>query len=206
MEQSALRVADIPPPPQAAEALPVVRERGRPPGTVGTTGVVGLADGESFTALREKQMILIDQLINWMLANPGRPFTEASKILGFSATWLRTVASSDSFRQRLAEKQKDFDTQLMIPALADKLRGVAKLAVERLELAIETSGDPEFLLDASEMLLKTQGMIGAGPATPGTPAGPTFQVDNMTLVIAEERAKLLSAQAQPRQITLENQP
>lgn len=154
---------------------------------------------EGFTALREKQLVLIDSLINWMLANPGKPFTHAAGVLGFSAAWLRTVASSDAFQQRMAEKQKDFDTQLMIPTLAQKLTGVAKLAVEKLEIAIESSGDPAFLLDATEMLLKTQG-AGVGIQAPGAP---TFKVDQMTLVIAEERQRLLNVQ---KPLTLENQP
>lgn len=201
MEQS-LSI-ELPAPPPALPGLPAetAPERGRPAGSTGTNGVVGAVGEEGFTALREKQLVLIDSLINWMLANPGKPFTHAAQVLGFSPAWLRTVASSDAFQQRMAEKQKDFDVQLMIPTLAQKLTGVAKLAVEQLERQIEVSGDPAFLLDATEMLLKTQG-AGIGIQAP---SGPTFQVDQMTLVIAEERAKMLGAQSVPRQIsTVEN--
>lgn len=194
MEQSLS--TELPSPPPALPGLPAetAPERGRPAGSTGTNGVVGAVGEEGFTALREKQLVLIDSLINWMLANPGKPFTHAAQVLGFSAAWLRTVASSDAFQQRMAEKQKDFDVQLMIPTLAQKLTGVAKLAVEQLERQIEVSGDPAFLLDATEMLLKTQG-AGIGIQAP---SGPTFQVDQMTLVIAEERAKMLGAQSAPK--------
>ena len=170
---------------------PAVENRGHPGGQDGVvpTSERAVAAGGT-TSTVTKQTVLIDQLINWMMANPGKPMTLAATTLGLSAAWLRMVASSDAFRARLSEKQEGFDTALMIPKLSEKLRATADLAVERLHTALETSGDPQFILDSTEMLLKTQGAA-VGIHAPQPQA--TFNVDNLTMVIAQQRAALLAS-------------
>lgn len=171
------------------ETPPAVENRGHPGGQDGVVPT-SLRATEAVTSTVTKQTVLIDQLINWMMANPGKPMTLAATTLGLSAAWLRMVASSDAFRARLSEKQEGFDTALMIPKLSEKLRATADLAVEKLNHQLEISGDPQFILDSTEMLLKTQGAaVGIKAPDPQQ----TFNVDNLTLVIAQQRSALLAA-------------
>lgn len=157
--------------------------QGRPETAVGV-----IPEGVTPGTTKVTQMMLIDQLINWMLVNPGKPMTDAAHQFKFSATWLRTVVSSDAFRARLAEKQAHVDAELLIPSLRDKLKATAERAIERLAEHVEVSANPEFILDATEMLLKQQ--YGVGGAVPPPPTG-VINVDRATIVLLEERDKLL---------------
>lgn len=148
-------------------------------------------------ACASKHLVVIDALINWMILNPGVSVAKASHTNGgpiqYSTVWLKQVASADAFRARLAEKQKELDVLLLVPTLKEKLAATCELAVERVADMLPVSSDTEFILDATEMLLKAQyASYGQGQSRPAQGDVPQFQIDRATFVLAEERKNILS--------------
>lgn len=159
-------------------------------------------------ACASKHLVVIDELINWMLMNPGVSVSKASFKNGgpiqYSAVWLKQVASADAFRARLREKQSQIDAALLVPSLREKLHHTTEMAVERIADMLPVATDPGFILDAAEMLLKAQygGYAGAPAQPPGQPpAGNTFVIDRATIAIVEERRALLEGKSNQALIT-----
>jgi hypothetical protein len=155
-----------------AEKLPSAQQRG-----------VTYGAGQQTDSSQSRHLILIDQMIAWQIANPGKPWTECSRALGLTATWCRMVASTDAFRARYAEVRDDVIKEIGLLGLKEKIAAAADIALDRLaeKLAVaESTGD---LTDAAEMLLKAHYGDG-GSRSQSSPV--TVQV-NTTILEARER-------------------
>lgn len=145
-----------------------------------------------------KHLVVIDELINWMILNPGLSVKKAAASAGgpiqYSAVWITMVASSDAFRARLSEKQKEIDVHLLVPTLREKLTSTCELAVERVAEMIPIATDAQFILDATEMLLEAQYKSYGGAKAAAPEAQNNFQIDRATFVLAEERTKILKGE------------
>src|SRR5688572_18721409 len=53
--------------------------------------------------VQARQMVLIDQMIAWQIANPGKKWTQCAQALGVSILWCRMMASTDAFKARYSE-------------------------------------------------------------------------------------------------------
>lgn len=98
-------------------------------------------------------MVLIDQMIAWQIANPGKPWTQAAAAFGVSTMWLRMMASTDAFRARYSQVSNDVIREVGLLGLKEKIAAAAELAVERLADKIQTTESLADLKDATEMLL-----------------------------------------------------
>lgn len=177
------------------------------------TGIEALGDGlvpQMGTIPRAsaaaKHLVVIDELINWMILNPGLSVKKAAKSAGgpiqYSAVWITMVASSDAFRARLAEKQKEIDVHLLVPTLREKLTATCEMAVERVAEMIPIATDAQFVLDATEMLLEAQYKSYGGAAQKSSEPQNNFQIDRATFVLAEERNKLLKGEVVKPALTI----
>lgn len=159
----------------------------------GATGLVPQVGEKGKSIVESKHLVVIDELINWMIMNPGLSVTKASHTAGgpiqFSQIWLKMVASSDAFKARLAEKQKEIDALLLVPQLREKLTATTEMAVERLSEMLPVATDPQFVLDAAEVLLKQTYVSPSVQSSSG--GGTTVQVDRATIVIQSARDRLL---------------
>jgi hypothetical protein len=170
--------------------------------------------GDSFVALghksatNTKHLVVIDEVIAWMILNPGVSVSKASHAMGgpikYSTLWLRQLISTDAFKARLAEKQKDCDAALLIPQLREKLHAVTEAAVERLGDMIPVSTDPEFVLDAAEMLLKTHYQLDASAKTTRDQVTSPIQVDHATIIVQQERERMLAPRQKGEVIDVED--
>lgn len=135
-----------------------------------------------------RHMILIDQLIAWAIAHPGKGWRLAAQALGLSSIFVRNVVSSDAFRARYAQVQNRTIEELGIIPLRDKIAIAADMAVERIAEKVETMESAEDLIDAADLLLSHA--LGKPGATPGvqTPAGNTFIIQQ---AIMDGRAAIL---------------
>lgn len=159
----------------------------------GATGMIPQPGEHRKSIVESKHLVVIDELINWMIMNPGLSVTKASHTLGgpiqFSTIWLKMVASSDAFKARLSEKQKEIDALLFVPQLREKLTATTEMAVERLSEMLPVATDPQFVLDAAEVLLKQTYVT--PNVQPSSSQGTTVQVDTATIVIQQSRDRLL---------------
>lgn len=51
-----------------------------------------------------------DAIIDWMVANPGRPLSECAAHVNKSQPWLSTIINSDMFKAALARRRETFST------------------------------------------------------------------------------------------------
>lgn len=116
-------------------------------------------------AVQAKQMVLIDQMIAYQLANPGKPWTACAAALGVSTLWCRMMASSDAYKARYAQVSDKVITDVGLFGLKEKIAAAAELAVERMAEKIAVSESLGDLRDATELLLEHQ-FGGKGPGTP----------------------------------------
>lgn len=155
---------------------------------------------EDMSAVNARHLVLIDAMISWAIANPGKRWTDCAKQLNVSTLWCRKVASTDAFRARYAEVKDKVIEQIGLPTLRDKINYTLETVIERIAEKAETSESMGDLTDAAEVLLKgAYGGLAAGPA----PA--TVQIQ--TNVILEARGEILSRNAtQPAAIEAQPTP
>lgn len=143
-------------------------------------------DLESRSAVDARHMVLIDAMINWSIANPGKNWTECARAINMGALWVRTVASTDAFRARWAQVRNDLLQEVGIATLRDKVSAAAEMAIERLAEKIPVCESMGELSDTAEMLLNaTYGKGGSNQ-----PAGPQH-VTVQTSIILEGRRRII---------------
>lgn len=130
-----------------------------------TRSVGFTADSESLQAVQAKQMALIDQMILWQMANPGKPWTQCAQVMQVSANWCRLVASSDAYKARYAAASDKALKEIGMFGISERLKVATEVALERITEKIATSESLGDITDATEVLLK--GQFGGGPQAPG---------------------------------------
>jgi len=120
-----------------------------------------------------------EAILDWMLLNPDKSQNDCARALGYSVAWLSVVVNSDLFQARLAMLHQE-KREHGIFTIAEKLAGLADLAIEKTIKSVEVSADPGFVLSAAEVALKR---LGYGAKAP-VPTGPT--TINNTMVVATE--------------------
>ena len=165
-------------------------------GTIGSMSAVlplppkGMTTEVEQDAVVSRHMVLIDQLINWSVVNPGKPWSHAAAAFQLSNLFVRTVVSTDAFRARYAELSGKILEGAGIMTLKDKINAAAEIGVERLAAKLEVAESVEQITDATEMLL---GQIYGSPGKAGG-AGPSVSsvTVNVQQTIRDARDKLLS--------------
>lgn len=106
-----------------------------------------------------------DAILDFILLNPSATQEEVARHFGMGRVWITCILNSDCFRAALKERQSNI-AGLLDMTVADRIRGTAVVALERLAATIETSLDGQFLLDATDKLLHRAGYAPSkGPTT-----------------------------------------
>lgn len=142
-------------------------------------------------AVVSRHMVLLDAIIAWSIANPGKPWSQCAAALKFSAPFVYKVVSTDSFRARYQHKSGLILEETGIASLRDKINAAANMAIERLIEKIPGTESVGELRETADVLLdRIYGPVGAGAGQ--TPSGPTTVVVPITAIIHQERDRLLA--------------
>lgn len=120
-----------------------------------------------------------EAILDWLVLNPDKSQGDCALALGYTQAWLSQVINSNLFQARLAMLLQE-KREHGIFTVAEKLAGLADLAIERTIKHVEVSADPAFVLSAAEVALKR---LGYGAKAP-VPTGPVTV--NNTLVVATQ--------------------
>lgn len=143
---------------------------------------VTFGSGQVTDATASRHLILIDQMIAWQIANPGKPWTQCAQALGLSALWCRMVASSDAFKARYAECKDGIIKEIGLLGLKERIAAAAEVAVERLAEKASVCDSMGELTDAAEVLLKAHYGDSKSPG-----ASPVSLTVNNTILAARDR-------------------
>ena len=113
-----------------------------------------------------------EMLMNWLVLNPEKSLRECADHFGYTQSWLSQIIHSDIFQHALKEKQLAIGLRVAdsIPA---RLRKAADVALDKLSTHLETTEDPDFILDATDKILHR---MGYAPASSRNPAGSPSQM------------------------------
>jgi len=120
-----------------------------------------------------------DGILNWLILNPDKSQGDCARALGYTEAWLSQVINSNLFQMRLQMLQQE-NREHGVFTVAEKLAGLADLAIEKTLKNVEVSLDPGFVLSAAEVALKR---LGYGAKAP-VPAGPV-QINNTTVIATQ---------------------
>lgn len=93
-----------------------------------------------------------EAILNFLVTNPLVPLSQVAREFGVTQPWLSTIIHSDAFQARLKERQGQVFHHNVLP-LAEKLLGLAHVAVEKVGQQLETSIDPEHTLEVATRIL-----------------------------------------------------
>lgn len=122
-----------------------------------------------------------EMLMNWLVLNPERSLRECADHFGYTQSWVSQIIHSDIFQHALKEKQLAIGLRVAdsIPA---RLRKAADVALDKLATHLETTEDPEFILDATDKILHRMGYAPQSARNPaGSPSGHSITQNNFTI-------------------------
>lgn len=93
---------------------------------------------------------------DYMLMNPGCRLREMAAHFGYSVAWISTVINSDMFKAYFETRRQGIDVAIAND-LPSRLAAAAHLATERMIDTLETTSDPEILIDAFDKVLHRYG-------------------------------------------------
>jgi hypothetical protein len=131
-----------------------------------------------------------DGMIDLIVENPGISQNELAVKLGYSAPWVSTVMSTDTFKTALEKRRKELIDPVIAASIQERFEGLARRALEVIEekLSAPASAISEnFAIRSFEVASRAAG-FGARDLTP--PASPTevhIHLDSM----AENLTRLL---------------
>jgi hypothetical protein len=123
-----------------------------------------------------------EAILNWIVANPERSMGECAAEFGVSRSWLSIIVNSQAFRDRMAERQEDVFTEVVVP-LRDKMAGVAHRAYERLSEKVEVEGDTKTLLEIAD---KTAHRLGYAPTRGPEPSQAPIAVQQNNYYVSQD--------------------
>ena len=151
---------------------------------------------------RQKFRFWYDNVIDWMLANPGRSITECAKAVNRAPSTLYIVSNSDLFRTRFAQRRAEINSQ-MADEISDAVTGVALSGMRELQKRITENAAkiPPGLLNEVATTALTR--LGYGVPALNSPMANTQVNVNMQIapdVLREAQEKMRSLQTNNTQI------
>lgn len=138
-----------------------------------------------------------ESILRWMIANPQASLAQCAAEHGITQPHLSVIIHSDIFQARYREAQVDLNDEVCAD-VKDKLLGIAHQGLDKLSVMMPVVTDPEFVLDATERVLKT---LGYGPKA-SAPAG-SAQVHLNVSITPNEFQAAREAAARARVIDVE---
>lgn len=130
-----------------------------------------------------------EAIINWLIANPDRYLQDAAAFFNVTQAWLSVVVNSDAFQEKLRQRQ-DAVFGLVALGMRDKIAGAAHIGVEKVARHLETSEDKDYVLNATDKLLKAMGYGGKQVTVNANQTN----VTNNTLSVSAEDLRLAREQ------------
>lgn len=143
-----------------------------------------------------------ERFADWLIANPGRPMSEAAKFFGKSQSWLSVVKNSDAFTDYFkARSQAHAD--VVSHNIKDKILGVADHALSLIGERLDEQGAVlpiGTLLEVADITLKRAGFDKA--------AAPAVQQNFMVSPqeLADARAQMRGAGTKVIELKAETPP
>lgn len=152
----------------------------------------------------EKMGIKHTAILDFILLNQGKVTqADVAQHFGMTRVWVSCIMNSDAFKAALATRQSEIG-ELVNLTVSDRINGVAAMGLEKLGAMVETSLDPDFILDATDKLLQRAGYGKSGG--PATVVHQNTQINNFIPVqrdvLAECRQQMLAqaSRAQPMEL------
>lgn len=143
-----------------------------------------------------------DGMIDMIIANPGVSQNEIARQLGYSASWVSLVMSSDVFQNRLQERTNEVIDPALRATLKERFDGIIARSIEILnaKLAAEPELVPDGLaLRAFELATRAAGYGGRAAEPPSQTVNVEVHLeslgDNLTKLL--ERRKSAALEQQP---------
>lgn len=145
-----------------------------------------------------------EQIINWLILNPGASMRQCADTFGYTQSWLSTLIRSDLFQAALAERQMAVAARV-VATIPQKLAAVTEIALDKLADMVGTSEDQDFILDAADKALHRMGYAPqssrnpAGSPSQFSPGGLNIQQNNFVINasdLEEARALMQTSAAQ----------
>lgn len=115
---------------------------------------------------RTRMMWYFDAIIDWMIANPGRPLHECATHIGRTPSTLSMIINSDIFKAALAERKANFQTHHDF-GIIEKTTRVAHASLDAILDTLEKKRDKiplGQLKEVSDSALQRLGYGIGGPA------------------------------------------
>lgn len=133
---------------------------------------------------------------DYLLLNPGCTLREMKQVFGYSISWISSVTTSDMFRAYLAQRRAGVEV-VIANDLPARLKAAAALATERIIETLETTSDPDVIVDAFDKVMHRYGY--APNAKTGAQAPQQMNVQNNFFLskddLAQARGALIEAHA-----------
>lgn len=128
---------------------------------------------------RKRMLWYYSAIIDWMVANPGRPLRECAQYIGRTQTTLSIIINSDMFKAALAQRKAEFQNMHDI-GLIQKTTRVANAGLDAILDSLEKRRDKIPLADLNTVTEGALSRLGYGtkPA-----AGVTVNVGTTTNVV-----------------------
>ena len=149
---------------------------------------------------RTKMMWYYSAIIDWMIANPGRPLSECAKHIGRGQNTLSTIINSDMFKAALAQRKAEFQMRHDL-SIIEKTTKVAHASLDAILESIEKKRDKIPLDALREISDSALSRLGYG-TTPAANPGVVVNVQQNVVApvsaqdLAEARMALRQVQAQ----------
>lgn len=104
-----------------------------------------------------------EQMIDFLVANPGVSQGNMAVQLGVTQSWLSTMMNSSAFQEALTSRKDALVDPIIRATLEDKLRALADVSLSKLLEKLHTQPDSATSLKALDLATRSLGM-GRGPA------------------------------------------
>lgn len=132
-----------------------------------------------------------DAFIDLILANPGISQNQIGAKLGYSASWVSTVMSTDTFKVALEKRRKEVVDPTLLATVQERFEGIVRRSLEVLEAKLQ--GDPagiseNLALRSFEVASRAAGF----GARAEVPPAPTVEINLHLDSMADNLKKLLT--------------
>lgn len=121
-----------------------------------------------------------EAILDHVLTRPHGTLSELAAVTGYSVSWLSQIMRSDCFRAAYNARRQDVECTVM-SGIGDRLNGLANLGIDKLEKMLETTEDPDLIIDSFDKIMHRAGYAPNTTKVNPTPNLTINQQNNLTL-------------------------
>lgn len=135
-----------------------------------------------------------EAIISYLIAHPDAKLGDVAREFGYTQSHLSVIIHSDAFRMQLAEKQKEFHSELTRP-IKERLHAVATKSLDKVETMLDCNAilDVNALVKIAEMAMDRVGHAPPRANQAPAPGGGFYQQNNFYGQPPEDRQNLVQA-------------